>query len=228
MKKSILLIEDDAALREATAASLESEGFQVNTAEDGQKGLATALRGKADLIILDLMLPTISGLEICRTLREKGIVSPIIMVTGRKLEEVDKVVGLELGADDYLLKPFGQRELLARIHAVLRRATPPSAPCETVSFGDVSIDFKKKTAVKGTTILYFTAREYDLLHFLAAHEGEVVSRDTLLNEVWGYEKFPTTRTIDTFIHNLRKKIEEDSAHPVHLITVPWSGYKFQK
>lgn len=229
MKKKILLIEDDAALREATFAFLDGEGFQVSTAEDGQKGLDAALRGKADLIILDLMLPAISGLEICRALREKGVSTPVIMVTGRKIDEVDKVVGLELGADDYLLKPFGQRELLARAHAVLRRSGPPPPPsCETVSFGDISIDFKKKTAAKGKKTLYLTAKEYDLLRFLISHEGEVIARDTLLNEVWGYEKFPTTRTIDTFVHNLRKKIEKDSAHPVHLLTVPWSGYKFQK
>jgi len=228
MKNQILLIEDDAALREATAAYLETEGFRVNTAEDGRKGLETALQGKADLIVMDLALPSISGLEICRALREKGIASPVIMVTGQKRDEVDKVIGLELGADDYLLKPFGQRELLARIHAVLRRVSPPPPPCETVSFGDVAIDFKKRTAVKGKKELYLTAKEYDLLHFLAAHEGEVVSRDILLNEVWGYEKFPTTRTIDTFVHNLRKKIEEDSARPAHLLTIHWSGYKFRK
>jgi DNA-binding response OmpR family regulator len=228
MKTKILLIEDDEALRVATAAFLESEGFRVTAAADGRKGLETALQGTSDLIVLDLMLPSMSGLEICRSLREKGIASPLIMMTGRKIDEIDKVTGLELGADDYILKPFGQRELLARIHAVLRRAVPPAAPVEAVSFGDVSIDFKKKTAVKGKKELYLTAREYDLLRFLTAREGEVVDRETLLNEVWGYEKFPTTRTIDTFIHNLRKKIEKDPARPLHLVTIPWSGYKFRK
>jgi DNA-binding response OmpR family regulator len=228
MKTKILLIEDDEALRTATAAFLESEGFHIAAAEDGKKGLETALKGTADLIVLDVMLPSMSGLEICRSLREKGIASPIIMVTGQKIDEVDRVTGLELGADDYLLKPFGQRELLARIHAVLRRAAPPAPPVDSVSFGDVAVDFKKKTAVKGKKDLYLTAKEYDLLRFLTAHEGEVVARETLLNEVWGYEKFPTTRTIDTFVHNLRKKIEKDPARPVHLVTIPWSGYKFRK
>jgi DNA-binding response OmpR family regulator len=228
MKKKILLIEDEAALREATAAFLESEGFHVVAAEDGRKGLETALKGTADLIVMDLMLPSMSGLEICRALREKGVSSPIIMVTGRKRDEIDKVMGLDLGADDYLLKPFGQRELLARIHAVLRRTAPPDPPLASVSFGDVAIDFKKKTAVKGKKELYLTAKEYDLLHFLTAHEGEVIDRDTLLNQVWGYETFPTTRTIDTFVHNLRKKIEKDPSRPVHLVTIPWSGYKFKK
>jgi DNA-binding response OmpR family regulator len=228
MKKKILLIEDEAALREATAAFLESEGFHVVAAEDGRKGLETALKGTADLIVMDLMLPSMSGLEICRALREKGVSSPIIMVTGQKRDEIDKVMGLDLGADDYLLKPFGQRELLARIHAVLRRTAPPAPPLASVSFGDVAIDFKKKTAVKGKKELYLTAKEYDLLHFLTAHEGEVIDRDTLLNQVWGYETFPTTRTIDTFVHNLRKKIEKDPSRPVHLVTIPWSGYKFKK
>jgi len=228
MKKKILLIEDDDALREATAAFLGGEDFHVDMAKDGKKGFETALKGTADLIVMDLVLPSMSGLEICRALREKGIASPVIMVTGQKQDEIDKVMGLELGADDYMLKPFGQRELLARIHAVLRRTSPPPPQLDTDSFGDVSIDFKKKTAVKGKQDLYLTAKEYELLHFLLTHEGEVVARDTLLNEVWGYEKFPTTRTVDTFIHNLRKKIEKDPARPVHLITIHWSGYKFRK
>ncbi|MHB8055993.1 MAG: response regulator transcription factor, partial [Candidatus Aminicenantales bacterium] len=202
------MIEDDDALRETTAAFLESEGFHVAAAGDGKKGLEAALKGTADLIVMDLVLPAMSGLEICRALREKGVASPVIMVTGQKRDEIDKIMGLDLGADDYLLKPFGQRELLARIHAVLRRTSPPSPQVDTASFGDVSIDFKKKTAVKGKKELYLTAKEYDLLHFLMAREGEVITRDMLLNEVWGYEKFPTTRTVDTFVHNLRKKIEK--------------------
>lgn len=227
-KKKILIIEDDDALREATAAFLEGEDFQVETARDGKMGLDDALKGSADLVVLDMVLPSISGLEICRRLREKGVASPVIMVSGQKKDEIDEIMGLELGADDYILKPFGPRELLARIHAVLRRASPPQASIETAAFGDVAVDFKKRTAVKGKKELYLTAKEYDLLHFLMVHEGEVVTRDTLLNEVWGYEKFPTTRTIDTFVHNLRQKIETDPANPAHLITVPWSGYKFKK
>jgi len=228
MKKKILLIEDDAALREATAAFLESEGYRVTAVDDGRKGLEAALKSAPDLIVMDLMLPAMSGLEVCRAFREKGGTAPVIMVTGQKRDEVDKVMGLDLGADDYLLKPFGQRELLARIHAVLRRTSPPVPVLDTAAFGDVTVDFKRMTTVKGSKEIYLTAKEYDLLHFLLAHEGEVVDRDTLLNEVWGYEKFPTTRTIDTFVHNLRKKIEKDPARPAHLVTVPWSGYKFQK
>jgi len=228
MKKKILLIEDDNALRETTAAFLEGEGFHVEAAGDGKKGLEMALKGTAGLIVMDLVLPSMSGLEICRALRGKGIGLPVIMVTGQKRDEIDEIEGLELGADDYILKPFGQRELLARIHAVLRRTNPPPPSLDTGSFGDVAIDFKKRTAVKGKKDLYLTAKEYDLLHFLMTHEGEVIARDTLLNEVWGYEKFPTPRTVDTFVHNLRKKIENDPANPVHLITIPWSGYRFKK
>jgi len=222
------MIEDDEVLREATAAFLEAEGFEVTAAADGDKGFKLACQEKADIIVTDLMLPVLNGLEICRKLREKGIGTPIIMLTGQKKDEIDKVVGLELGADDYLIKPFGQRELLARIQAVLRRSRPEPKGLEESSFGDVTINFKKKTTFKGKKELYLTAKEYALLELLIAHEGEVVSRETILNQVWGYDKFPTTRTVDTFIHNLRKKIEKAPSKPVHLLTIPWSGYKFKK
>jgi DNA-binding response OmpR family regulator len=150
------------------------------------------------------------------------------MLSGKKKEEIDKVLGLELGADDYLLKPFGTKELLARIRAVLRRSKPEVPEVEECSFGNVYLNFKKQIATKGKKDLSLTAREYALLKLLISQEDEVISRDTILNEVWGYDKFPTTRTVDTFIHNLRQKIEDNPAKPVHLITVPWSGYKFQK
>ncbi len=228
MKKKLLFIEDDRVLRETTAAFLESEGFEVKTAEDGRAGFELGCRIKADLIITDLMLPGLNGLEICGKLREKGVDTPIIMLTGRKKDEIDKVMGLELGADDYMIKPFGQRELLARIHAVLRRGRPAPKDIEEYAFGDVALNFKKKTALKGRKEIYLTAREYDLLKLLIVHESEVINRETILNKVWGYEKFPTTRTVDTFIHNLRKKIEKDPAAPRYLLTIPWAGYKFQK
>ena len=150
------------------------------------------------------------------------------MLTGQKKEEIDKVLGLEVGADDYVTKPFGTKELLARIRAVLRRGKPEAREVEEFKFGDVLINFKKQTAFKGKNELYLTAKEFALLKFLISHEGEVVTRETLLNEVWGYDKFPTTRTIDTFIHHLREKIEENPANPRHLLTIPWSGYKFHK
>jgi len=226
--KKILIVEDDKALLEAFRSFLKTENFKVISSSDGEEGFQLACQEKIDLILLDFTLPSLSGLEICKRLRTKGIMTPIIMLTGEKKEEIDKVLGLELGADDYLIKPLGTKELLARINAVLRRTKPEAAEVEEYSFGDVYINFKKQIASKGKKELYFTAKEFGLLKLLTSCEGEVVSRETILNEVWGYDKFPTTRTIDTFIHHLRQKIESNPAKPVHLITVPWSGYRFQK
>lgn len=226
--KNILIIEDDKALLETLKSFLDVENFKVTTATDGEKGFQLACQEKIDLIVLDLNLPSLSGLEICKRLRIKGIMMPIIILTGEKKDEIDKVLGLELGADDYLTKPFGTKELLARINAVLRRSKPAAPDVEDCSFGDVYINFKKQVASKGKKDLYLTTKEYGLLKLLISCDGDVVSRETILNEVWGYDKFPTTRTIDTFIHSLRQKIENNPAQPAHIITVPWSGYKFQK
>ncbi len=226
--KKILIVEDDKALLETFKCFLETENFNVVSSGDGEEGFRLACQKKIDLILLDFTLPSLSGLEICKRLRAKGIMTPIIMLTGEKKEEIDKVLGLELGADDYLIKPLGSKELLARINAVLRRTKPEAVEVEEYSFGDVYINFKKQIASKGKKELYFTAKEFGLLKLLTSCEGEVVNRETILNEVWGYDKFPTTRTIDTFIHHLRQKIESNPAKPVHLITVPWSGYRFQK
>jgi DNA-binding response OmpR family regulator len=225
--KKILIIEDDKALVQTLSAALESEDYEVLTAFDGRDGLQLAEKKICDLIILDLKLPSLNGFEVCRNLREKGNLTPIIFLTGEKKEEIDKILGLELGGDDYLTKPFSTRELIARIKAVIRRAQPETGKLQEFSFGDIHIDFQKKIATKGEKELYFTAKEYELLGLLIQHRGEVVSRETILNQVWGYDKFPTTRTIDTFIHSLRKKIEDTPSRPVHLITVPWSGYKFK-
>jgi DNA-binding response OmpR family regulator len=226
--KKILIIEDDRALLTTLATVLEQEGFSVLSAADGRKGLDMALKERVDLIALDMVLPSLGGLEICQRLREGQKKTPIIMLSGKKKEEIDKVLGLELGADDYILKPFGPREFLARVKAILRRSQPEVAPLEDYTFGDVSINFKKQVATKGEKELSLTAKEFGLLKLLIFHEGEVVGRETILNEVWGYDKFPTTRTVDTFIHNLRQKIEDDPANPRYLLTVPWSGYRFQK
>lgn len=226
--KKILVIEDDPALLQTIRTALETEGFHVLASSDGEEGLRLASREKADLILLDLVLPSLGGLDICRQLRAKGVMTPIIMLSGKKKEEIDKVLGLELGADDYLIKPFGPKELLARIRAILRRTKLEEAELIEYSFGDISIHFKKKIATRGGKEISFTAKEFGLLKLLISREGEVVSRDQILNEVWGYDKFPTTRTVDTFIHNLRKKIEHDPARPRHLLTLPWLGYKFQK
>jgi len=226
--KKILIIEDDAALVETLSASLEVENFKVLKALDGEQGFRLGCQEKIDLIILDLVLPSLDGLEICKRLRSKGISTPIIMLSGQKKEEIDKVLGLELGADDYILKPFGTKELLARVKAVLRRRLPEQKGIEEYSFADIYLNFKKQIARKGKKNLYLTAKEFGLLMLFVCHEGEVISRETILNEVWGYDKFPTTRTVDTFIHNLRRKIEDDASNSVHLITIPWSGYKFIK
>ncbi len=228
MKTPILMIEDDPALRETTIAFLETEGFRIQAAPDGEKGLALALSGRPALVLLDVMLPGMNGFEVCKLLREKGCPVPVILLTGQKKDEVDKVLGLGLGADDYLTKPFGQRELLARIQAVLRRSRQTEAPAEECAFGDIRINFKARTAVRKNKELVLTAKEFGLLELLVRHEGEVVGRETILNEVWGYETFPTTRTIDTFVHGLRRKIEKNPSRPVHLLTVPWMGYKFKK
>lgn len=226
--KKILIIEDDQALRHTLATALEAENFKVFSTFDGEKGYKLATQENLDLILLDLKLPGMDGFEVCKNLRLKGDRTPIIFLTGEKKEEIDKVLGLELGGDDYMTKPFGTRELLARIKAVLRRARPEMVELDECSFGNVTISFKKQVAIKGKEELSLTAKELGLLKLLIAHEGEVVTREVILNEVWGYDKYPTTRTVDTFIHNLRKKIEDNPSRPAHLLTIPWSGYKFQK
>ncbi len=226
--KKILIIEDDETLRATLLEALKVENFEVLSASNGEEGYRLACEEKVDLIALDLVLPSKTGLEICKELRKKDIFTPIIMMTGKKKKELDKVLGLELGADDYLLKPFGTNEFLARVNAILRRTSPKESKIEEYAFGDVKINFKKQTAKKGDADISFTSKEYGLLKLLIKLEGEVISRDTILNVVWGYENYPTTRTIDTFVHNIRKKIENDPSNPVHILTIPWSGYKFQK
>lgn len=225
--KRILLVEDDKTLRQTLTLALEAEGFEVVSSGDGQEGLKLALQAGFDLIALDMVLPGLGGLEICRQVRENKNTTPLIMLSGKKKEEIDKVLGLELGADDYLVKPFGPREFLARIKAVLRRSHPEAAAePEEISFGDILINFKRQTATKGGRELRMTAKEFRLLKLFISREGEVISRNMILDDVWGYERFPTTRTVDTFVHNLRQKIEDDPSHPRHLLTVPWSGYRF--
>jgi len=226
--KKILIIEDDEALLQTLITALQLENFEVSSTQDGEEGLKLASKEKVDLMVIDWVLPGLSGLEICKRLRAQNINTPVIILSGKKKEEIDKVLGLELGADDYIVKPFGTKEFVARVKAVLRRTKPDEPELEEYSFGDVYLNFKKQIARKGKKEIHLTAREFNLLKLLISHQGEVVSREMILNEVWGYDKFPTTRTVDTFIHNLRYKIEDDPVRPVHLITVPWSGYKFQK
>ncbi len=223
--KRVLIIEDDASIRRGLLDALTAEHFDVHQCSDGTEGLTVARQKKLDLVILDVMLPGMNGFEICKALRTSGNEVPILMLTG-KGEEADKVLGLELGADDYLTKPFSVRELIARVKALLRRQAHIDQTIDEVSFGDIHLDFVKQEARRGTKSLHLTSREYTLLRFMIAREGEVIARSTLLDEVWGYEQTPTTRTVDNFILNLRKKIEANPAKPKHLVTIHTSGYKF--
>lgn len=220
----ILVIEDDAAILRGLADNLKYEGHDVLTAADGETGYRLIREKSPDLIILDLMLPRLSGYEVCSKVRGEGVGTPILMLTARG-EEGDRVLGLDLGADDYLTKPFSVRELLARVRALLRRARPPSALPDELGFADVQIDFRRYEARKADKILEMTRKEFGILRLLAQRLGEVVTRDELLNEVWGYDNYPTTRTVDNHIASLRAKLEDDPSQPRHLQTVHGVGYK---
>ena len=224
--KKILIIEDELDLIKGLKLNLSDEGFEVDSAVTGTDGLRKAVEKAPDLIILDIMLPEMDGLEVCRKLRQKNISTPVIMLTA-KGEEIDKVVGLELGADDYITKPFSIRELIARIKARLRNAEREIKPVpELYSFGDVEIDFAQFKVRRKGNELDLTSLELDILKYFIVHRGEVVSRNDLLDKIWGYERYPTTRTIDNHILKLRKKIEDDPSHPKHIISVYGGGYRF--
>lgn len=226
MKEKILIIEDEEDLVKGLKLNLAGEGYDVAWAYDGQEGIRKALEERPDLIILDIMLPKMDGLEVCREIRQKNMNIPIIMLTA-KGEEVDKVVGLEVGADDYITKPFSIRELLARLKAHLRREKREVKKIpEAYSFGDVEVDFSHfKVRRKGKEV-DLTSLEVEILKYFVSHRGEVVTREALLDKIWGYERFPTTRTIDNHILKLRKKIEEDPAHPKYIFSVYGAGYRF--
>ena len=225
--KRMLIVEDDKAILRGLIDSFKAEHFDVETSSDGEEGYTFARRRKFDLIILDVMLPGMNGLDICKQLRVEGVKTPILMLTG-KGEEIDKVMGLELGADDYITKPFSVKELIARVKAVLRRQSDIRTALTEATFGDVFVDFKKQEAVKGKKTLALSAKEFQLLKYFAEREGEVISRNQLLDDVWGYEAMPTTRTVDNYILSLRKKIESNPSKPTHLLTIHTAGYKFVK
>ena len=225
--KKILIIEDDPAIRTGLKETFTTEGYNVSDAETGTKGFELAGKHDFDLIVLDLILPGKDGIEICKELRSDGVKTPIIMVTSRK-EEIDKILGLEIGADDYVTKPFSIRELLARVKALIRRSTYEPGDIEEVAFANLKIDFKKQEMLKGENPVRLSATEYRILHYFIDHESEVISRDKFLDEVWGYDSYPTTRTVDNYILSLRKKIEDDPAKPKHLLTIHKVGYKFVK
>ena len=223
--KTILIIEDEAALVAALSYNLRREGYSVASASDGPEGLRLARSERPALVILDLMLPGTDGIDVCRRLRSQSTV-PILILTA-KSDEVDKIVGLEVGADDYMTKPFSVRELLARVRALLRRVEMEreAAPPDVVELADLHLDLRGRQASKGGRELALKPKEFDLVAFLARHPRQVFSREQLLDEVWGFEFAGASRTVDVHVRWLRQKIEDEPSRPVHLLTVRGSGYK---
>jgi len=223
--KHILVVEDDLSILVGLQDNLIIEGYEVSTATNGTEGLNLANKKDFDLLILDIMLPGMNGFEICKKVKKEKPLLPIIMLTARS-SEMDKIAGLDYGADDYITKPFSLSELLARIRAVLRRAYPLKEELEKYAFGNVEIDFKKMDAFVDGKDIQFTKKEFSILEYFIQHEGEVVHRHDLLNKVWGYDKTPTTRTVDNFILDIRKKIEKTPSNPKHIVSISGVGYKF--
>ncbi len=220
----VLVVEDDDSMAVALRDGFEYEGFTVCLARDGETGLRLAGSESPDIIILDVMLPRMNGLDVCKKIRGEGQNVPIVMLTARG-QEIDKVLGLKLGADDYVTKPFSFMELMARVEAILRRTAAGAAAVETYSFGDVKVNFKRSEATKGGKPLEMTQREFKLLQYFIERRGQVVARDELLDAVWGYENIPYTRTVDVHVAKLRKKIE-GKGEPRFIVTVHRAGYKF--
>ncbi|MBS1835220.1 MAG: response regulator transcription factor [Acidobacteria bacterium] len=228
MKPQVLLVEDEPGIQMILADRLDLEGYEVDTAEDGDTGLHKALNGKYDLVILDVMLPKKSGFEVCRTMRQNNIMTPVLMLTARG-NVVDKVTGLQIGADDYLTKPFDTMELVARLQALLRRSQIPGARLsDTYEFADVKVDFKRSEVTRAGAVVPMSAREFQLLRYLIEHRDETISREELLKEVWGYEATPETRTVDVHMAWLRQKLEENQKFPKHFVTVRGMGYRFSE
>lgn len=223
----ILIVDDEPSMRQGLADNLEFEGYETEMAANGKEGLDLIISRKYDLVVLDVMMPEMSGFDVCKEVRKRNIAVPVILLTA-KGEEIDKVLGLELGADDYITKPFSLRELIARIKAILRRAQPSSGSAEPekyVTIGLMQIDFTNYKAMIEDKEIKLSHREFEILHFLWDHKQEVVSRDDLLKNIWKYDEFPTTRTVDNFILKLRQKIEKNPNVPEIIITVHGVGYK---
>jgi two-component system alkaline phosphatase synthesis response regulator PhoP len=224
--KRVLLVEDEPGLVLTLTDRLRSEGYVVTSATDGPSGLAVAIRDTFDVILLDVMLPGMSGFDVCRDVRQRGVTTPIIMLTARG-QIVDKVLGLKIGADDYLTKPFDMLELLARIEVQVRRAAAVTGKSAAeYKFGDVTVNFRKAEVTKAGVALDLSAREFLLLKYFIEHREATLSRDELLNEVWGYNQMPSTRTVDVHVAWLRAKIEPNSKHPQYVLTIHGMGYKF--
>ena len=225
MAKKILIVEDEKNIIRGLKINLVDEGYEVDWAATGPEGLKKALNDSPDLVILDIMLPGMSGLEVCRELRGQKKNMSIIMLTAKK-EEIDKVLGLEIGADDYMTKPFSVRELTARIKACLRRNPREWEAPKSFCFGNVEVDLGRFLVRRAGKEVVLTSKEMALLKYLVQHRGEVITRNDLLDKVWGHERFPVTRTVDTHMVRLRKKLEEDPSNPRHLLSVYGEGYRF--
>lgn len=224
-KTRILIVEDEPAMVQGLRDNFEYEGYEVISAGDGLAGLERALADSPDLVVLDVMMPRMSGLDVCKQLKSKRPGIPIIMLTARG-QEIDKVVGLELGADDYVTKPFSIRELMARVKAVLRRISTQSAPSEIYRFSDVEVNVRSNQVLRNGAPIDLSAKEFALLAYFVAHPAETLSRDRLLDAVWGYDNYPNTRTVDTHIVHLRQKLEPNPEEPRFILTVHGTGYKF--
>ncbi|HWC01528.1 MAG TPA: response regulator transcription factor [Methylomirabilota bacterium] len=220
----ILIVDDEPAMVRGLDDNLRFEGYQTLVAANGREGLDLAFREGPDLVLLDVAMPGMSGWDVLRALRSKGVDIPVVMLTARG-EEADRVLGLELGADDYITKPFSLRELLARVRAVLRRPGPRQR-MDVCQFGDVRLHLRARQAFRAGAEVRLTRKEFDLLRYLVEHRGEILTRERLLDEVWGYERFPTTRTVDTHVLRLRQKFERDPERPAHILTVHGQGYRF--
>jgi DNA-binding response OmpR family regulator len=223
--RKVLIVEDDSSMAVALKDGFEYEGYNVTVARDGMTGLKMATENMPDLMILDVMLPRMSGLDVCRQIRGNGNRLPIIMLTSRG-QEIDKVLGLKLGADDYITKPFGFLELMARVEALLRRSNGKDEKLDTYEFGPVSVNFKRNEVRRNGEVVELSPREFRLLKYLIEHRGDVITRDQLMENVWDYDNAPLSRTVDMHVAKLRRKIEERPNDPVYLVTVHRVGYKF--
>ena len=223
--ETVLIIEDDPAIMLGLKKNLRYHGYDVVVATDGAAGLEIAIDKRPDLILLDIMLPQMSGFEICKTLKRHEVETPIIILSAKD-QEIDKIMGLDLGADDYITKPFSIGEVVARINAVLRRKRRYDNRVETYEFGNVVVDFTGRSVEVGNKTVDLSPREFDLLSFFVKHQGQVLERQQILNRVWGYDYYGTARTIDNFVTKLRQKIEERPDKPLHFVTVRGIGYKF--
>jgi DNA-binding response OmpR family regulator len=224
-KTRILIVEDEPAMVQGLRDNFEYEGYEVISAADGADGLNRAIADQPDLVVLDVMMPKMSGLDVCKQLKARKPSLPIIMLTARG-QEIDKVVGLELGADDYVTKPFSIRELMARVKAVLRRVSPQAVGGEVYRFNDVEVNVRSNEVLRGGQPVELSSKEFALLAYFVAHPAETLTRDRLLDAVWGYENYPTTRTVDAHIVHLRQKLEPNPEEPRFILTVHGSGYKF--